>query len=115
MLGHLMEWFYTGVGGIRQDENSLAFKNIIIRPEIVGDRDGEKGEDAKRARAEPCPAVEGDESRAGELDEKVFSALDWLLDAAGRRGLRLRPRHSGYEKGRRLAEPPFSFVIAGAA
>lgn len=37
MLGHIMEWFYTGLGGIRQEENSVAFQNIIIRPEIVGD------------------------------------------------------------------------------
>ncbi len=37
MLGHLMEWFYTGLGGIKQESGSTAFKNIIIRPEIVGD------------------------------------------------------------------------------
>ncbi|MEI7828836.1 MAG: family 78 glycoside hydrolase catalytic domain [Prolixibacteraceae bacterium] len=37
MLGHLMEWFYTGLGGIKQEKGSVAFKNIIIRPEIVGD------------------------------------------------------------------------------
>lgn len=37
MLGHLMEWFYTGLGGIKQQENSVAFKDLIIRPEIVGD------------------------------------------------------------------------------
>jgi hypothetical protein len=37
MLGHLMEWFYTGLGGIKQQETSVAFKNLIIRPEIVGD------------------------------------------------------------------------------
>jgi len=36
MLGHLMEWFYAGIGGIRQDVNSFAFKNIVIKPEIVG-------------------------------------------------------------------------------
>lgn len=36
MLGHIMEWFYTGLGGIKQEENSVAFQNIIIRPEIVG-------------------------------------------------------------------------------
>lgn len=35
MLGHLMEWFYTGLGGIRQDENSVAFREIIIKPEVV--------------------------------------------------------------------------------
>lgn len=36
MLGHLMEWFYAGLAGIRQSDNSVAFKNIIIRPEPVG-------------------------------------------------------------------------------
>jgi hypothetical protein len=40
MLGHLMEWFYKGIGGISQDENSSAFKNIIIKPAIVGDLTG---------------------------------------------------------------------------
>jgi alpha-L-rhamnosidase len=37
MLGHLMEWFYTGLGGIKQETGSTGFKNITIRPEIVGD------------------------------------------------------------------------------
>ena len=37
MLGHLMEWFYAGLAGIRQSDSSIAFKNIIIRPEPVGD------------------------------------------------------------------------------
>lgn len=37
MLGHLMEWLFSGLGGIRQQEGSVAFKNIIIRPEPVGD------------------------------------------------------------------------------
>ncbi len=37
MLGHLMEWFYTGLGGIKQEASSIAFKNSVIRPEIVGD------------------------------------------------------------------------------
>lgn len=37
MLGHLMEWFYGALGGIKQAENSVAFKNIIIEPEVVGD------------------------------------------------------------------------------
>lgn len=37
MLGHLMEWFYSGLGGIRPVENSIAFKEIAIRPEPVGD------------------------------------------------------------------------------
>lgn len=37
MLGHLMEWFYSGLGGIRQSGNSIAFHNIEIKPEPVGD------------------------------------------------------------------------------
>ncbi|MEO6733725.1 MAG: family 78 glycoside hydrolase catalytic domain [Ferruginibacter sp.] len=37
MLGHIMEWFYSGLAGIRQDEQVPAFKEIIIRPEPVGD------------------------------------------------------------------------------
>ncbi|MEZ5106348.1 MAG: family 78 glycoside hydrolase catalytic domain [Draconibacterium sp.] len=36
MLGHLMEWFYSGLGGIYQSENSVAYSNIIIAPKPVG-------------------------------------------------------------------------------
>ena len=36
MLGHLMEWFYTGLGGINPDENAIAYHQTIIRPEIAG-------------------------------------------------------------------------------
>ncbi|MDP4290996.1 MAG: alpha-L-rhamnosidase C-terminal domain-containing protein, partial [Bacteroidota bacterium] len=37
MLGHIMEWFYSGLGGIKQDKQSVAFKEVEIRPETVGD------------------------------------------------------------------------------
>jgi len=37
MLGHLMEWFYTGLAGIRPAAGSVAFRDIVIRPEPVGD------------------------------------------------------------------------------
>lgn len=37
MLGHLMEWFYGGIGGIRKDKEVVAFKKIELHPEIVGD------------------------------------------------------------------------------
>jgi len=37
MLGHIMEWFYTGLGGIKQEEGSAGFNKIIIKPEIAGD------------------------------------------------------------------------------
>ncbi|HJX71934.1 MAG TPA: alpha-L-rhamnosidase C-terminal domain-containing protein, partial [Bacteroidales bacterium] len=37
MLGHLMEWFYSGIGGITQEEQSAGFRKIIIRPAVIGD------------------------------------------------------------------------------
>ncbi len=37
MLGHLMEWFYAGLAGIDQTEESLAYREILISPQIVGD------------------------------------------------------------------------------
>ena len=37
MLGHLMEWFYTGLGGIRQSASSVAYNDLIIAPNPVGD------------------------------------------------------------------------------
>jgi alpha-L-rhamnosidase len=37
MLGHLMEWFYGGLCGIHQANDDVAFKNIEIRPQPVGD------------------------------------------------------------------------------
>lgn len=37
MLGHLMEWFYTGLGGIYQKENSVGYRDIFIAPKPVGD------------------------------------------------------------------------------
>jgi len=36
MLGHLMEWLYTGVGGIRAVKESIAYKTLEIRPQVVG-------------------------------------------------------------------------------
>ncbi|MEP6746774.1 MAG: family 78 glycoside hydrolase catalytic domain [Bacteroidota bacterium] len=37
MLGHLMEWFYAGLCGIKQADGSVGYKTIIIRPQPVGD------------------------------------------------------------------------------
>jgi alpha-L-rhamnosidase len=31
-----MEWFYSGLGGIYQTENSVAYKDLIIAPKTVG-------------------------------------------------------------------------------
>lgn len=35
MLGHLMEWFYSGLGGIGQSDNSVAYKEITIKPNMI--------------------------------------------------------------------------------
>lgn len=43
MLGHIMEWFYSGLAGIQQEESSVAFKNIKIYPHPVGDLTAAKG------------------------------------------------------------------------
>ncbi len=37
MLGHLMEWFFSGLGGIRLSPGSSSYDKIIISPEVVGD------------------------------------------------------------------------------
>ncbi len=37
MLGHLTEWLYSGLAGIRPAAGSVAFDKIDIRPEPVGD------------------------------------------------------------------------------
>lgn len=37
MLGHLMEWLFSGLGGIRQTENSVGYSTVLIDPQIVGD------------------------------------------------------------------------------
>jgi alpha-L-rhamnosidase len=43
MLGHIMEWFYRGVLGIDQSRNSIAHKETIINPAVVGDLSSAKG------------------------------------------------------------------------
>ncbi len=37
MLGHIREWFYGGLAGITQTSESIAYKEIIIRPELAED------------------------------------------------------------------------------
>ncbi|MES2773810.1 MAG: family 78 glycoside hydrolase catalytic domain [Bacteroidota bacterium] len=37
MLGHILEWFYSGLAGIRPAAGAIAFNKIDIRPEPVGD------------------------------------------------------------------------------
>jgi alpha-L-rhamnosidase len=37
MLGHIVEWFYSGIGGIKQIPDSSSYNNILIAPEMIGD------------------------------------------------------------------------------
>jgi alpha-L-rhamnosidase len=37
MLGHLMEWFYSGLAGIQQAADSKGYRHILINPGAVGD------------------------------------------------------------------------------
>ncbi len=37
MLGHIEEWFYAGLAGIRPDPDAPGLTRIVIRPEPVGD------------------------------------------------------------------------------
>jgi len=37
MLGHIMEWFYSDLAGIQQQDDSVAFQHIRIKPSPVGD------------------------------------------------------------------------------
>lgn len=36
MLGHIMEWFYTDLAGIREANEAVGFRDIILRPALVG-------------------------------------------------------------------------------
>ena len=36
MLGHMKEWLYAGLGGIRQTESSSGFHEVIIKPAFPG-------------------------------------------------------------------------------
>ena len=42
-MGHILEWFYGGIAGISQMENSVAFNHIKIKPQPVGDITHAKG------------------------------------------------------------------------
>lgn len=43
MLGHIMEWFYSGLAGINQQPGAVGYKRLEMRPEIVGDITQVKG------------------------------------------------------------------------
>jgi hypothetical protein len=61
MLGHIQEWFHSALLGIQYDPEAVAFKQIIIRPQIVGDIKWVKGKyDSVRGRIEVDWRLDGD-------------------------------------------------------
>lgn len=44
MLGHLMEWFYAGLAGIKMAPDGIAYNKIEIKPQPVGDVTNAKAE-----------------------------------------------------------------------
>jgi len=44
MLGHIMEWFYAGLAGIKAADTDIAFHDIVLRPALVGDIRWARGE-----------------------------------------------------------------------
>jgi alpha-L-rhamnosidase len=39
MLGHIMQWFYEGLGGIRQTDRSVGFKELFLAPSVLNEID----------------------------------------------------------------------------
>jgi hypothetical protein len=37
ILAQITEWFHTGLAGIKQAPGSIAYKNVVIQPKVVGD------------------------------------------------------------------------------
>lgn len=35
MLGHLMEWLYSGLSGVKQEEGSIGFSQVVIEPRLI--------------------------------------------------------------------------------
>lgn len=53
MFGHIQEWFQNSLVGIRQGPDSIGFKDILLRPEPVGDLTSASGYyDSIRGRIE---------------------------------------------------------------
>ena len=64
MLGHIKEWFYSGLAGIRAAKNSIALKEIEIRPQPVGDVTS-----AKASYISPYGLIISDWKKAGDKFE----------------------------------------------
>lgn len=62
MLGHLMDWFYAGLAGIGQTEESVAYREIVFKPAMVGDITW-----VKASYNSPFGEIRSDWEKKGEL------------------------------------------------
>ena len=61
MLGHIQEWFMSGLVGIDQEDDSIGFERIVIRPAVLQGLEKVSGYyESVRGRIESEWAVEGD-------------------------------------------------------
>ena len=64
MLGHIMEWFYSDLAGIKAAADGPGFRKIIIRPSPVGDLKWARGSlETVRGRIESEWRIEGGKFR----------------------------------------------------
>lgn len=61
MFGHIQEWFQNSIVGIRQAPDSVGFKRLLLRPELVGDLTSASGHyDSIHGRIESRWRIEDD-------------------------------------------------------
>jgi len=123
MLGHLMEWFYSGLAGIRLAPGAVAFSNILIKPEPVGDITH-----AKAVHNSPYGVIASEWKKAGssfELFVKIPANTKATIYLPGKQSGRItegsRPISSGtdykvlgYKEGRTIIEAgsgKYTFIV----
>lgn len=106
MLGHLMEWFYSGVGGISQDDEAIAFNKIRIYPQVVGDLSA-----AQTSYNSPYGLISTDWKKTGqafeiEIDIPANTIANIYLPAAASQTVKeesgAKFKNIGYESGRAI-------------
>ncbi len=92
MLGHVMEWYYGYVGGIRQATNSIGWREILIAPNPGPLTSAEAVVDTPRGRVESHWRKEGAMFRLQVMVPKGVKATA-ILPSGTRKALR-RGKHT---------------------
>jgi len=86
MLGHIMEWFYSDLAGIKATADGPGFKKIIIRPSPVGDLKWARGSlETVRGRIKSEWKIEGGKFRLSVSIPANTTAWIYLPAALGGR------------------------------